>query len=549
MKKFNMIEKSMGSFLGDVAKKMPDHDAVIYPLDKVKMSYSALDKETDILAKSLIHMGIKKGDHIAVWAHNVPEWILLFFASSKIGAILVTVNTLYRSAELEYLLEQSDSTTLFLVKSYKTHSYIETIYEILPELRDSKDNIINSKKLPKLKNVIHMGDEAFNGITNFKDLYSLADSISDEMLAAREDELDTHDIINMQYTSGTTGFPKGVMLSHYNLLNNAYAIGQGMDFSHEDRLCIPVPFFHCFGLVLGILVCLTHKSTMVPVLEFNPVEVLKTVEMEKCTALHGVPTMFISILTVLEQQSFDISHLRTGIMAGSNCPVEVMTQVIETMNMSDITIVYGQTEASPGITQTKLDDTLDKRVETVGIELAGVDVKIVNPDTFEVCGTEEQGELWSRGYNVMRGYYKMPVETKAAKVDDGWVRTGDLAIKTLDGYYKITGRIKDMIIRGGENIYPREIEEYLYRHDNISDVQVVGIEDKKYGEEVMAFIIPVDGKIVTSEDVVVHCKGKIANYKIPKYIEILDEYPMTASGKIQKFKLKEMGEKLVSSRA
>lgn len=385
-------------------------------------------------------------------------------------------------------------------------------------------------------------------MSNFSELYDLSDSVSDNELKEKASELDSHDIINMQYTSGTTGFPKGVMLSHYNLLNNAYAIGQRMNFSPEDKLCIPVPFFHCFGLVLGILVCLTHKSTMVPVLEFNPVSVLKTVELAKCTALHGVPTMFISLLNVLEKEKFNIEHLRTGIMAGSNCPVEVMKQVINDMNMTDITIVYGQTEASPGITQTKIDDELDKRVETVGVELEGVDVKIVDPETLQECPAEVQGELWSRGYNVMMGYYNMPKETAAAKVDGGWVRTGDLAVKTKDGYYKITGRIKDMIIRGGENIYPREIEEFLYQDENISDVQVVGIPDKKYGEEVMAFIIPAENSNITAEDVRNYCKGKIADFKIPKYIEFVDKYPMTASGKIQKYKLREIGEQIVKSK-
>lgn len=549
MEKFSMIRKCMGDFLGDVANELPNHDAVVYPLHHIKWSYKELDEKTDVLAKSLMHMGIKKGDHIAVWAHNVPEWILLLFASAKIGAILVTVNTLYRSAELEYLLKQSDSTTLFLVKSYKTLQYVETMYEILPDLKDLPGGTIQSEKLPKLTQVVHIGEEQFNGMTNFNELYAYAENVSDQELAEREASLDPDEIINMQYTSGTTGFPKGVMLSHYNLLNNAYAIGQGMAFTPEDRLCIPVPFFHCFGLVLGILVCLTHKSTMVPVHEFNPVEVLKTIEKENCTALHGVPTMFISILSVLEQQPYDISRLRTGIMAGSNCPVEVMKQVIDIMNMSDITIVYGQTEASPGITMTNIDDDLEKRTETVGVELIGVDVKIMNPDTLEECGPEVQGELWSRGYNVMQGYYNMPAETAAAKVEGGWVRTGDLAVQTADGYYKITGRIKDMIIRGGENIYPREIEEFLYRNDIISDVQVVGIADKKYGEEVMAFIIPAEGQSITAEDVKQFCKGKIADYKIPRYIEIVDQYPMTASGKIQKYKLKTLGEELVAGRA
>jgi fatty-acyl-CoA synthase len=548
MEKFSMIENTIGDFLSRVAKEIPEHIAVNYPLTNYKLTYQELDNETDKLAKSLIYMGVKRGDHVAIWAHNVPEWILLLFATAKIGAVLVTVNTLYRAAELEYLLRQSDSTILFLVKNYKTQDYIETVYEILPELKSlNNDKELNLDKLPRLKRIIHIGNEKFNGISNFYELYKYAEFVENVELEKIKGELDEHDIINMQYTSGTTGFPKGVMLSHYNLLNNAYAIGKRMNFSSNDKLCIPVPFFHCFGLVLGILVCLTHKATMVPVLEFNPISVLKTVELAQCTGLHGVPTMFISLLNVLEREKFDIRHLRTGIMAGSNCPVEVMKQVIQDMNMKDITIVYGQTEASPGITQTKIDDTLDKRVETVGVELEGVEVKIVDPETLEECPPEVQGELWSKGYNVMMGYYKMPKETAEAKVDGGWVRTGDLAIKTKEGYYKITGRIKDMIIRGGENIYPREIEEFLYKFDKISDVQVVGIPDKKYGEEVMAFIIPAEGVDITQEEIKEFCKGKIADYKIPKYIEIVDKYPMTASGKIQKYKLREIGTKLINS--
>lgn len=538
----------MGDYLSDMAKKQPDIEAVVYHYEGVRLTYKELDEATDKIAKGLIQIGIKKGDHVSMWAPNVPEWILLLFATAKMGAVLVTVNTLYRSAELEYLLRQSDTTTLVLVNGYKGIDYVETLHDVLPELKEHpEEKEINSDKLPMLKKIIFVGENKPNGTMSFDDLYLLGQNVSDEHLETVKKGLDRHDIINMQYTSGTTGFPKGVMLSHFNILNNAYAIGQCMNFTNQDRLCIPVPFFHCFGLVLSILVCLTHGSTMVPVESFNPVHVLETIDKEKCTAVHGVPTMFISMLQTLDGKDYDISHLRTGIMAGSPCPVDTMKSVIEKMNMSEITIVYGQTEASPGMTQTRATDPIEKRVETVGTELPGAEIKIVDPETGEDCPANVSGELWGRGYNVMRGYYKMEEATKAAFTHDGWLKTGDLALKTEDGYYKITGRIKDMIIRGGENIYPREIEEYLYGHPEIEDVQVVGIPDKKYGEEVMAFIKLRNKKNThLTDDIKLFCKGKIADYKIPKHIHFVEEFPMTASGKIQKFKLRDIGTEIVS---
>lgn len=538
MKDFSFIEQTIGDYLKYIAKEYSDNEAVVYPFRNLRMTYRELDKYTDKLAYALLKLGVKKGDHVAIWANNIPEWIYLLFATAKIGAVLVTVNTLYRERELEYLLKQSDSKFLFLVEKYKTLNYVETLYNIYPELRESK----KSDKFPLLEKVIIFDEKQFDGIMNFSDLVKMGDDIDYKKLNEVMNSLHYDDVINMQYTSGTTGFPKGVMLTHYNILNNAYAIGHVMKFTNKDRLCIPVPFFHCFGLVLSILVCLTHGATMVPVENFNPIEVLKTVEKERCTALHGVPTMFISELQVLEHEKFDISSLRTGIMAGSPCPVEVMRKVMEVMNMSEITIVYGQTEASPGITQTRVDDDIEKRVATVGKELPGVEVKIVDPTTGKECPPNVAGELCARGYNVMKGYYKMEEATKKAIDEDGWLHTGDLALKTEDGYYVITGRIKDMIIRGGENIYPKEIEDFLYTYDAIEDVQIVGVPDKKYGEEVMAFIKlkPKYRGKVTSDDIRAFCKGKIADYKIPKYIEFIDEYPMTASGKIQKYKLREM---------
>jgi len=538
---FSEIKQTMGGLLEEIAKKYPENDALVYPFRNLRLTYKELDKETDKLAKGLIKLGVKKGDHIAVWAHNIPEWVLLLYATAKIGAVLVTVNTLYRSIELSYILKQSDAKMLFLVEGFKMQNYVETVYDVLPELKESNGKELNFEEYPYLKRVVFIGDRKHSGMFDYYNLYKIGEDISDTQLKAKKNECSYHDVINMQYTSGTTGFPKGVMLTHHNLLNNAYAIGQCMRFTDKDRLCIPVPFFHCFGLVLSILVCQTHGAAMIPVESFNPLEVLKSVEKEKCTALHGVPTMFISELQLLEKENFDLSHLRTGIMAGSTCPIEVMRKVIDKMNMTDITIVYGQTESSPGITQTRVDDDIDVRVSTVGRELPGIEAKILDPETGKECEPGIQGEMCARGYNVMKGYYKMPEATAKAIDSEGWLHTGDLAVKTEEGNYVITGRIKDMIIRGGENIYPREIEEFLYTHTAVEDVQVVGVPDKKYGEEIMAYVKIYEGyeKELHEKDIIEYCKEQIADYKVPRYVEFVNEYPMTASGKIQKFKLRE----------
>ena len=541
MEGFSEIKQTMGGLLEEIAKKYPENDALVYPFRNLRLTYKELDKETDKLAKGLIKLGVKKGDHIAVWAHNIPEWVLLLYATAKIGAVLVTVNTLYRSRELSYILKQSDAKMLFLVEGFKMQNYVETVYDVLPELKESNGQELNSEEYPYLKRVVFIGDRKHSGMFDYYNLYKIGEDISDTQLNSKKDECTYYDVINMQYTSGTTGFPKGVMLTHHNLLNNAYAIGQCMRFTDKDRLCIPVPFFHCFGLVLSVLVCQTHGAAMIPVESFNPLEVLKSVEKEKCTALHGVPTMFISELQLLEKEEFDLSHLRTGIMAGSTCPIEVMRKVIDKMNMTDITIVYGQTESSPGITQTRVDDDIDVRVSTVGRELPGIEAKIVDPESGKECALGVQGEMCARGYNVMKGYYKMPEATAKAIDSEGWLHTGDLAVKTEEGNYVITGRIKDMIIRGGENIYPREIEEFLYTHPAVEDVQVVGIPDKKYGEEIMAYVKIYEEyeKEINEKDIIEYCKEQIADYKVPRYVEFVNEYPMTASGKIQKFKLRE----------
>ena len=536
----NQLEYTVGGLLDHIAATYPDNDALVYVEQGLRYSYRQFNEVCRTVAMGLLRLGIKKGDHLSIWAYNVPEWVILQFATAKIGAILVTINTSYKSAELEYILTQSDSSTLFMVKSFKDTDYVQTLTEVVPELPDSEAGRLASAKLPCLKNVIFIGAETPAGMLNFSRIMELGADVTDSELAAVEATLDRHEVINMQYTSGTTGFPKGVMLTHFNVINNGFNIGECMRFTEKDRLCIPVPFFHCFGCVLGVMACVTHGATMVPVEIFDPLKVLRTIEAERCTAVHGVPTMFIAELEHPEFPSFDLTSLRSGIMAGSNCPIEVMKRVIRDMHASEITIAYGQTESSPVITQTRTDDPLELRVATVGRALPDVEVKIVDIETGATLPPGKQGELCTRGYHVMKGYYKMPEETEKAIDTEGWLHTGDLAVMDESGYCKITGRIKNMIIRGGENIYPREIEEFLYTHPKVSDIQVYGVPDRKYGEQVMAAIVVKKGMTLTEEEVKEFCRGKIANYKIPKYVKFVDSYPMTASGKIQKFKLREM---------
>jgi len=534
------LEFTVGGLMDHMAGRFPDNDALVSVERGVSHTYREFNEVCRDVAKGLLRMGVKKGDHVSIWANNVPEWVILQFATAKIGAVLVTINTSYKSAELEYILEQSDSSTLFLVKSFKGTDYPETLYSVAPELRDAAPGMLRSEKLPYLRNVVFIGEETPAGMLNFSVIKEMGAAVSDCELAAVEASLDCHETINMQYTSGTTGFPKGVMLTHYNVVNNGFAIGECMKFTEKDRLCIPVPFFHCFGCVLGVMACVTHGSTMVPVETFDPLKVLQTIEKERCTAVHGVPTMFIAELEHPEFSKFDLTSMRTGIMAGSVCPIEVMKRAVNDMHVTEITSVYGQTESSPGITQTRTEDSIELRVATVGRALPGAEVKIIDIETGATLPPGKQGELCARGYMVMKGYYKMPEETAKVIDADGWLHTGDLAVMDENGYCKITGRIKQMIIRGGENIYPREIEEFLYTHPKISDVQVYGVPDRKYGEQVMAAIVLKKGVEMTADEVRDFCRGKIANYKNPKYVKFVDSYPMTASGKIQKFKLREM---------
>lgn len=541
-----LLHVTIGQLLEQTARVSGDKEAVVYHDLGLRYTYREFEKLCREVARGFMSLGIEQGDHMAIWATNKPEWLISQFSTAKMGGVLVTVNTNYRRSELEYLLQQSDATTIILMEEYRGHSFIETLYEVVPELRESKPGQLQSKRLPKLKNVIVLGENRYPGTYSWDDVLKGKADVTEEMLDERMSNQSPSDVINMQYTSGTTGFPKGVMLTHSNLVNNGLNIAGCMKLTNEDRLCIPVPFFHCFGCVLGTMACVSVGATMVPIEEFNPRDVLRTVAAEKCTGLHGVPTMFIAELNLDDFDSYDVSTLRTGIMAGSNCPIEVMKNVVEKLGMSEITITYGQTEASPGITMTRTDDPIELRVSSVGRAFPNVEVKIVDPSTGEEVSPGTQGELCTRGYHVMKGYYKNPEATQEAIDHEGWLHTGDLAVMDENGYCKITGRLKDMIIRGGENVYPREVEEFLYQHPAILDVQVIGIPDKKYGEAVMAWIILKEGETLTEEEVKEYCKGQISHFKIPRYVQFTKEYPMTASGKIQKFKLKEQSIDVIS---
>ena len=539
------------STIGDVldlqAARFADGDALVHAETGARYTYAQFRDEVDRVARGLMSLDIGRGQHVGIWATNYSEWTLAQFATAKIGAVLVNVNPAYRTHELAYVLEQSEANALILIGKFRHSDYAAMLNEVVPELKDSAPGQLHSPRFPYLRNVIYIPPYDDAGVVVPAGMWSWAEvlakhiEVSAAELAARQAECHPDDPVNIQYTSGTTGNPKGAMLTHHNLVANGLYVGDCIELTERDRLCIPVPFYHCFGCVMGNLGCVTHGAAMIiPAEHFDARKTLQAVAQERCTALYGVPTMFIAQLGHPDFASFDVSSLRTGIMAGSPCPIEVMRQVIDRMGADRITIAYGQTEASPVITQTLTTDSIERRVATVGKALPGVETRLVDPETGREVGSGIQGELHTRSDMVMRGYYNMPEATAAAIDADGWLHTGDLATVDADGYYKITGRLKDMIIRGGENVYPREVEEFIYTHPKVSDVQVIGVPDARFGEEVMAWVTLKPGESVDAEEIREFCRGKIAHYKIPRYVKVTDGFPMTVTGKIQKFRMREM---------
>ncbi|MEL7156959.1 MAG: AMP-binding protein [Actinomycetota bacterium] len=516
-----LIETTIDRSLAATVAEHSDREALVVRHQDVRWTYRELDERVDELARALVGRGFVKGDRIGIWAPNCAEWVLVQLATARVGVILVNINPAYRTHEVQYALQQSGCRGLIASPSFKTSDYVAMVEEVRPEL-------------PELEQVVFIGTD------DWTELLASATSVRSEQVAEIEAGLDPDDAINIQYTSGTTGYPKGATLSHRNILNNGYFVGEGCRYTPEDRVCVPVPFYHCFGMVMGNLGCITHGATIVvPADAFDPAATMAAVAEERCTSLYGVPTMFIAMLAMNDFETYDLAALRTGIMAGSPCPVEVMKQCIERMNMDEVTICYGMTETSPVSTQTATDDPIDKRVGSVGRVHPHVEIKIVDPETGRTVDRGEPGEFCTRGYSVMLGYWNDPERTAEAIDGDGWMHTGDLAEMDVDGYVNIVGRSKDMIIRGGENVYPREIEEFLYAHPRVRDIQVVGVPDVKYGEEIMAWIQTEDGQDLTLAEVKEYCQGKIAHYKVPRYVATTDEFPMTVTGKIQKFKLRD----------
>jgi fatty-acyl-CoA synthase len=534
-----IIYETIGAYFDRVANEHPNNPALVLRHQNVDWTYSELQQRVDQLAAGLISLGIEPGDRVGIWGPNSAEWVLTQLATAKIGAIMVCINPAYRLYELEYALNKVECKALITDEQFKTSDYLGMLNTLAPELEQCTPGQLESAKLPHLKHVIRMGSAKSLGMYNFDEVCTHALDNDFSVLADLQSKLKPDDAINIQFTSGTTGNPKGATLSHCNILNNGYLTGEAMRLSPTDKLCIPVPLYHCFGMVLAVLACVSHGATMVfPGEAFDPAQTLKTVQDEKCTALHGVPTMFITELDHPNFGHFDLSSLRTGIMAGAPCPVEVMKRVISEMHMQDILIAYGQTELSPINNMTLPDDSLERRTETVGRAMPWVEIKIVD-DAGHVVPVGQKGEICTRGYSVMQGYWNDPEKTAETIDASGWLYSGDIATMDASGYVRIVGRIKDMIIRGGENIYPREVEEFLYQHPAISEVQVFGIPDEKMGEEVCAWIQLNDGADLTADDVKAYCKDQITHFKVPRHIRFVSEYPMTVTGKIQKFVMRD----------
>jgi fatty-acyl-CoA synthase len=535
-----LLHITIGDKFDQIAEQFADNEALIDRQQNLRYTYGQLQQMVNEAARGLLALGIQKGDRVGIWSPNRAEWVIAQLATSKIGAILVNINPSYRLHEVQYALNQSGCATLITHPAFKTSNYTGMLYELCPELHSSEPTQLQSEALPELRTIIRLSSEQSPGVLRWVDLLERASQVSQEQLAARQKEQRPENPINIQYTSGTTGFPKGATLSHINILNNGYFVARLMKFTHKDRLVVPVPLYHCFGMVMSVLGCVTHGATMIFASEgFDPRAVLQAVQDERATALYGVPTMFIAELDHPEFASFDLSSLRTGIMAGSPCPVEVMKKVQSVMHMEEVEIAYGMTETSPVSFQTRVDAPLDKRVSTVGQIHPHVEVKIIDPATGETVPRGTAGELCTRGYSVMLGYWNNPEATAGAIDSEGWMHTGDLAVMDEEGYANIVGRIKDMIIRGGENVYPREIEEFLYTHPKVSDVQVVGVPDPKYGEEIMAWVKLREGESASEDEIKEFCRGQIAHYKIPRYVKFVDSFPMTVTGKIQKYLMRQ----------
>lgn len=541
-----LSEKTIGQWLEYWAKKTPDKEYIVFSDRDLRWTYKVFNDRVDRLAKGLMTIGVKKGTHVGIWASNIPDWVTMFYACSKIGAITITVNTNFKKYEAEDLMRKSDMEVLCIIDHEKENNFLEMTYQILPELKTQERGNLHSEKLPHMKSVIHLGSTPLRGMYTVYELMTLGWSVPDAAYQKAKDACNCYEPINIQYTSGTTGFPKGATLSHYGICNNGYLTGVHLNFSQDTRLCICVPLFHCFGLVLGILNCVGHGCTMVIVERFDPLLVLACIHKEKCTSLYGVPTMYISMLNHPMFDIFDLTSLHAGIMAGALCPVPLMQEVEKKMHMI-VTSEYGLTEASPGMTQSRWDDPEEVRFHTVGREFEHCEVKVLDENGDEVPDGVE-GEMCNRGYNNMLGYYNDPEATAMLIDKNNWLHSGDLGFKDENGNFRITGRIKDMIIRGGENIYPSEIETFLQTMPEVKIVQVVGLPSKKYGEVVGAFIMLNEGCKLHETDVKDYCKNQIARYKIPKYVFFVDEFPLTGSGKIQKFKLKELGVQLLTER-
>ncbi|MBR2635246.1 MAG: AMP-binding protein [Clostridia bacterium] len=538
-KKDLLIDATFSDVLDRMVEEFPDQYAFKYTTLDYTRTYSEFRDDVDTFARSLIAMGVKAGTHVAVWASNVPQWFIAFWATVKIGAVLVTVNTAYKIHEVEYLLRQSDTHTLVMTEGAKDTHYGKIIAELCPELAElKKEKTLHARRLPFLRNVITVGFRQ-KGCYTWSEALEYAQRIPAEEVRRMAAAVNKDDVCNMQYTSGTTGFPKGVMLTHYNVVNNGKYIGDHMDLSTADRMMIQVPMFHCFGMVLSMTAAMTHGATMYPLPYFSPKPALSCIHNEHITTFNGVPTMFIAMMQHPDFEKTDFSHIRTGIMAGANCPADLMKKATVVMNMKEIVSVYGQTEASPGCTMSSYYDSLEVSTETVGSAFANVECKIVDPETGKDCPDGVNGEFVARGYNLMKGYYKMPDATASTIDSEGWLHTGDLACRTPEGNYLITGRLKDMIIRGGENIYPKEIEEFIYTNPKVRDVQVIGVPDRQYGEEIMACIILKDGEHMTEAELKEFVSASMARHKVPRYVDFVDAFPMNAAGKILKYKMRE----------